>query len=134
MIVILKYALDETEPDEGDENYLELDCIYDDRKIIPAQEETDLADKTIYPERDGHYKSLSIYLNPEQVEDHLEFLQNMLGAQSIWALTPEGNFIDGENSVLCSIEDREYPLKFLDLAETPLTFKSCKVFASVVPT
>jgi hypothetical protein len=130
MNVVLKYSLTDTEPTSGN-NYLELDCIYDDRKITPVQEETVLADKTIFPEREGHRKSLTLFLYPEQVEDNLEFFRNMLGAQNIWVYTPTGKFKDGTSSLLCSIEDRDYALKFLDLVETPLTFKSCKIFPSI---
>jgi hypothetical protein len=129
MVVILKYSTDDTEPESGQDGCLVLNCIYDDRKIEPVQEETELADKTTYPERDGFKRKLTVYLDPEQVEDNRDFLINMLGAQNVWAIG--GQFVDSDDSaLLCSIEDREYAVKFLDLVDSPLTFKSCKVFAS----
>ena len=121
----LKYSIDDTEP--GDDGYLELSCVFDDRGISPVQEETEIANKTLYPERDGHHKTVSIFLDPDQVEDNLEFIQNMLGAKYIWCKV--GDFNDDGDALLCSIEDREYDLKFHSLIESPLTFKSCKVFS-----
>lgn len=132
MDIHLLYSNNDTPPISTDDEYLIIeDCMSDDddQGMELIGEDIELLDKSIYPERYGHYKTLQIYLNPDQVETNAAFLKSFLNAPYVWVLADGGNYAGGSNVPLLSTFDYgTRKISFLDMFENPLGVKSCEVF------
>lgn len=129
--VHLLYSDTSTPPISTDPEYLTIEnCESDDDDggIEVVGEETVLLDKSVFPERYGHYKTLEIYLNPDQVETHAAYLKEFLSAPYVWVYVPGGNYRDGTDPLESTFDSGEKKIKFQWLLENPLRVRSVGVY------